>query len=188
MKNKRFDASMKRKTEYHKPKDAISLGKCKWYIWYETTDYISLELMWNGRYREVTLNFGVDYNSKWRTDYSGYYRLDGLHQKAMSLRLARPKRDHTGFSRWEPVARDRWKHPTKLEEYYANEARRLQLSHAIIGRVMLKEFPAECKIHRHTYSVDIYTSKPKPNMSTEEMLKILLDFLLRKEDNLKTLY
>lgn len=190
MKNKRFDRIIRRKCANYRAREAVSLGKRKWYYLYDAPSYVSLELFWNGRYRDVTLNWNCAHTTEWRANYSEYWRLDALHDRARHKRLALPKRDHTGFSKWDPIEHDRWKHPTPLEKYYADAAKRIQLCHAIIGRVMIKEHPAGHSITKYSYSnrIDIYTAKPKPNITQEEMIKILLDFLLKKEDNLKTLY
>ena len=73
MKNKRFDRIIRRKDENYSVAGSVSLGKRKWYYLYDSTHYTSLELFWNGRYRDITFNWNCGYNSAWTANNSEYW-------------------------------------------------------------------------------------------------------------------
>ena len=186
MKNKKFDGLLRKKTKRTCFQGWKREGSVK-YRTYEATagSYYNVEMVRNGKWREVTICFSEKFMSRFETSYAGYVEADNKQYLARKRRLLCKKRDYDlGFTPYQGKNSITSYNYTPIEEYYGHLSSLLSERSRIARMVGYTLMPKELSIWRTSDSTDIQVRSPAPDMPADEIFKIMLDFLMKKNDNL----
>lgn len=186
MKNKRFDRLLRKKSLWGCYQGWKREGSVK-YRTYESSmgGYYSLDMVRNGKWREITLNFSETFMSHFEPAYPGYHDANNMQYIARKRRLRCKKRDYDpGFTPYPGKKFTTAYNCSNLEKHYGNLSNLISERARIARVVGYTLMPKELAIWRSYGSVDIQIRSPAPDMPADEIFKIMLDFLMKKNDNL----
>lgn len=186
MKNKKFDRLLRKKTRRNDFQGWKREGAVK-YRTYEASagGYYNVDMVRNGKFREINLSFSETRMSDFEPDYLGYNDASNKNYLARKRRLLCKKRDYDlGFTPYPGKKFITTYDFTILEKYY-NHITDIINERSRIARIVSYDLmPKEISIWRTCDSIDIMVRRPGPDMPADEIFKIMLDFLLKKSDNL----
>jgi hypothetical protein len=186
MKNKKFDKLLRKKTRRTCFQGWKREGSVK-YRTYEATagGYYNVDMVRNGKFREINLSFSEIFMSHFEPDYFGYHDADNKHYLVRERRLRCKKRDYDlGFTPYPGKKFITVYNCSNIEKHYGHLSSLISERSRIARMVAYDLMPKELSIWRTYESIDIQVRSPEPDMPADEIFKIMLDFLLKKNDNL----